>query len=510
MTQADAAVRHRTPFADMPPQDIADSGRRLHWILEALMEGMPDSIYVKDSQRRFILVNSACARILGSSRAELVGRVDSEFLDKEQARHIEAVDARVLSSGETVVAEEPVTESGKVRIYLSTKSPLLDENGEIAGLLGISRDITDRKRFEDELQRSEEQLRLAQSAAKAGAWTWNPKTGEATWSRESFEICGLDPAMHPAALETWLSVVIPEDRPAAEAAFLNPGDGEIRVEYRIQWRTEIRWLLSIGRLMRRDDGTKLVAGVTFDITEQKRTQEALLNQTEALARSNHELEQFSSVAGHDLQEPLRTISLFAQLLERRHSAQLDQQALHLVKVIRENASRGTDMIKSLLSYARAIQPDPQRLEQVDLNSAFDHAVSNLSLRISEGGAAVKRGLLPTVAADPIQATIVFQNLIENALKYRGSAPAIVNASARRCGSEWVIAIADNGCGIPKHAWAKIFEPFYRLEDRGVPGTGIGLTTCKRVIERLGGRIWVESEPGGSTFYVALPAEGGLT
>lgn len=497
----DSASFQRSLPVETLLRDIAHS-----WVLEAVMEITPDPIYVKDRQRRFVFLNAACARILGLSREELVGRLDSEFLTREDSRHIEEVDARVLTTGETVVAEEPVTEGGTIRIYLSTKSPLLNEKGEIVGLLGISRDITDRKRFEVELQRSEEQLRLAQSAARAGAWTWNPRTGESTWSREGYEICGLDPALHPAAFETWLSVILPEDRAAAEAKFRNPGEGEIRAEYRIRWHNEIRWLLSIGRLMHPEGGSEVVAGVTFDITEQKRTQEALLKQAEAMARSNHELEQFSSVASHDLQEPLRTISLYAQLLERNHAAQLDKRALHLIGVIRDNARRGTELIRSLLAYARSIQPDLEQHGPVNLNISFDQAVSNLILKISEGGASVTRGELPTVIGDPIQATLIFQNLIENALKYRSDAPPVVKATAERWGNEWLIRVADNGRGIPRESWASVFEPFRRLEDRGIPGTGIGLTTCKRVVEQFGGRIWVESEPGvGSTFLVALPA-----
>ena len=295
-------------------------------LLEAVIEGTPNPIFVKDLNRRFVLLNSGCARLMGRPRAELIGRVDSEFLAPEQARLIENVDKHVMSTGETIVVEEPVTKDGQTRIFLSTKSPFRSAQGRIEGLIGVSRDITDRKRVEEELRRSEEQLRLALTSAHAGAWTWDMVTGEGDCSMEWYSIFGLDPVESPACFETWLDCVVPEDRDLARSAFAGSEEGEVRQEYRIRRGDEIRWVLSIARrLPRPGQGTSLMAGVTLDVTKQKTVQDALAEQSRQLARSNRDLEHFASMASHDLQEPLRAISIFSELLARDYAPLLGER-----------------------------------------------------------------------------------------------------------------------------------------------------------------------------------------
>ena len=478
-------------------------------LLEAVIEGTPNPIFVKDLNRRFLLLNSACARLMGQSRSQLIGRVDSEFLAPEQARHIEAVDHHVMSTGETIVAEEPVTKGGQTRIFLSTKSPFRNPQGEIEGLIGISRDITDRKRVEDELRRSEEQLRLALTAAHAGAWTWDAVTGETNCSVEWYDMFGLDPVESPACFNTWLDCVVPEDRESAASALTGAGAGEVRREYRIRRGDEIRWVLSIARrLQRPGQVASLMAGVTLDITQQKATQDALAEQTRQLARSNQDLEHFASMASHDLQEPLRGISIFSELLARDYAPLLGERGQRFLEFIRGGAKKGYDLTQSLLAYARAVSVNKGSFVQFSLNKSVDEAISSLKLKIAESQASVTSEELPEVPGDAVQITLVFQNLIDNAIKYRSETRPIIHISVRRVRDEVAIAVRDNGRGIAKEFREQIFEPFQRLEERETAGSGIGLTTCRRVVERHGGRIWVESEPGrGSTFIFTLPVMG---
>lgn len=475
-------------------------------LLEALIEGTPNPIFVKDLNRRFVLLNSACARLMGQPRSELIGRVDSEFLAPEQARHIEAVDHHVMSTGETIVAEEPVTKDGQTRTFLSTKSPFRNSCGVIEGLIGISRDITDRKRVEEELRRSEEQLRLALTAAHAGAWTWDAATGETNCSMEWYDIFGLDPVESPACFQAWLGCVVPEDRDAAAAALVGAGSGEVRREYRIQRGEEIRWVLSIARrLAKPGQSASLMAGVTLDVTEQKAIQEAMAEQSRQLARSNRDLEHFASMASHDLQEPLRAISIFSELLAREYAPIVGERGQRFLEFIRSGAKKGYDLTQSLLVYARAVSVDKSNFTQFSLKKSVDEAISSLNLKIVESQASVTSDELPEVLGDALQITLVFQNLIDNAIKYRNEARPVIHVSARRVRDEVAIAVRDNGRGIAKEFREQVFEPFQRFEVRETAGSGIGLTTCRRVVERHGGRIWVESEPGrGSTFIFTLP------
>jgi len=479
-------------------------------LLEAVIEGTPNPIFVKDLNRRFVLLNSACARLMGRSRVELIGRVDSEFLRPEQARHIEAVDHHVMSTGEAIVAEEPVTKDGQTRVFLSTKSPFRNSEGRIEGLIGVSRDITDRKLVEEELRRSEEQLRLALTAAHAGAWTWDTITGEANCSVEWYDIFGLDPVESPATFETWLDCVVPEDRESARSTFGGSEAGEARQEYRIRRVGEIRWVLSIARrIPKPGQSTSLMAGVTLDVTKQKAVQEALAEQARQLARSNRDLEHFASMASHDLQEPLRAISIFSELLARDYAPKLGERGQRFLEFIRSGAKKGYDLTQSLLFYARAVSVDKNNFARFSLNKSVDEAISSLKLKIAESSASVVRDELPEVRGDAVQVTLVFQNLIDNAIKYRSEACPAIHVSARRIRDEVAIAVRDNGRGIAKEFREQVFEPFQRLEARETAGSGIGLTTCRRVVERHGGRIWVESEPDrGSTFIFTLPIASG--
>jgi light-regulated signal transduction histidine kinase (bacteriophytochrome) len=241
-----------------------------------------------------------------------------------------------------------------------------------------------------------------------------------------------------------------------------------------------------------------------DITEMRRHEQALAAHAKELERSNAELEQFAYVASHDLQEPLRMVASYCQLLQRRYKGKLDEDADEFIGYAVEGASRMQRMINDLLTYSRVGRR--AAMASVRLGDAVATAVANLQAAIEDGGAAVEAGELPTVSGDRLLLAQLFQNLVGNALKFRGEQPVRVRVDAQLENGVWTVSVADNGIGIAPEYREKIFLIFQRLHDRGkYPGTGIGLAICKKVVEYHGGRIWVESEPGkGSRFCFTLP------
>jgi signal transduction histidine kinase/CheY-like chemotaxis protein len=224
-----------------------------------------------------------------------------------------------------------------------------------------------------------------------------------------------------------------------------------------------------------------------------------------LERSNKDLEVYAYVASHDLQEPLRSVTGFCELLRDRYRGQFDEQADRWFDKIIRGAGRMKTMIQDVLAYSQ-VQSGGQRLCPTDLARVFDEAVENLSQPIRESGAQVTRDELPTIVCDPTQMVLLFQNLIANAVKYHGGKPPRVHVSARHDQQNWVISVTDNGIGIAPEHFQRIFQRFKRLHRQSeYQGTGIGLAICQCIAERHSGRIWVESEPGqGSVFMVEIP------
>lgn len=246
-----------------------------------------------------------------------------------------------------------------------------------------------------------------------------------------------------------------------------------------------------------------------DWTDEKRVQEELERRTQDLLRSNQDLEQFAYVASHDLQEPLRMVTSYTQLLARRYKGQLSEEADEFIGFAVDGASRMQSLINALLAYSR-VGTQSRELVPVDARTPFEQAKSNLEIAISENQASLTHDPLPTVMGDPIQLMQLFQNLIGNAIKFHGPDPPVIHVSAKKDGQEWIFSVSDNGIGIDPRFWSRIFVIFQRLHSKEeYPGTGIGLAMCKKIVERHGGRIWLESNAGqGSTFFFTLQPDSG--
>ena len=283
------------------------------------------------------------------------------------------------------------------------------------------------------------------------------------------------------------------------------------------------WVRALGRARRDEHGAIIgIEGVFQDITLAKLAQEELrqhrdhleqlvqqrtvdlANAVDNLARSNKELEQFAYVASHDLQEPLRMVASYTELLAERYEGQLDQKADKYIKYAVDGAKRMQRLINDLLALSR-VNTRGNPFEPTDSLNVVQDVLKGLEKVIQETNAEIRIGSLPTVQGDSTQLAQLFQNLISNAIKYHGEAPPVVDISARRENNQWVFAVKDNGIGVDPQFFERIFVIFQRLHERDqYPGTGIGLTVAKKIVERHGGRMWVESEPGqGATFLFTL-------
>ncbi len=304
-------------------------------------------------------------------------------------------------------------------------------------------------------------------------------------------------------------LIYPHDLPKALGVFneaiLHPGVTE-PVEFRFRhengsWRV-------LESLIKNLIDNPAVGGVVVnihDITDLKKAEEGVRKAADDLARSNKELEQFAYAASHDLQEPLRKIASYTQLLEQRYKGKLDPNADKFIGYIVDGATRMQGLIRDLLVYSRTGRGE-LTLEKTDMGAVVSQALSNLEVGIQESKAKITVDSLPTIMANPLLIGQLLQNLIGNAIKYRGSNPPEIHLWAEQRSSEWLFSVKDNGIGIDPQYSERIFVIFQRLHTRQeYPGTGIGLAICKKIVEHHGGRIWVESEAEkGSTFRFTLP------
>jgi signal transduction histidine kinase len=231
----------------------------------------------------------------------------------------------------------------------------------------------------------------------------------------------------------------------------------------------------------------------------------LLRQAEELSQSNADLEQYAYVASHDLQEPLRMIAIYTELLRKKALGKLDPESNRYMQTVLDGVRRMEHLVRDLLTYSRAIHSDLAEPADIEADEAVRGALMNLEAQIQSTGAVIKCDRLPKITFDRMQLTQMFQNLIGNALKYRGVEPPVIVVGAQGKDGQWIFSVSDNGIGIHSDYHDMIFRPFKRLHGAKYPGSGVGLAICRRIVGQLGGRIWVESEPSrGATFYFAIP------
>jgi len=359
------------------------------------------------------------------------------------------------------------------------------------------------QKAEAALREVEERLRLAGSAANVGTWRLDLKTQLETRDANLNRLLALEPVDSTQPADDLLSRLHPEDRPHVEAQI------EKAVRERGRYRTEcrvilpdgtVRWLLNQGQVILDEGGPRYLTGATVDITLQKGIEKNL-------RLANEDLEQFGYSASHDLQEPIRNISAFGELLSRHYGHTLDARGKEFLTIITSGAKRIEMLLKDLRSYAQGGHENGAP-EEVHADSVLAKALADLSATISETDAQVSHGELPSLWIHEAQLEQIFQNLIGNAIKYRKDDEApLIYVSANRQHGQWIFSVSDNGIGIAAEDHNRVFGIFKRLHgNEKYAGSGIGLAICKKIVERNGGRIWVESEGEGkgSTFYFMLP------
>ncbi len=410
-------------------------------------------------------------------------------------------------------------QDGTYRWILSKGVGEFDEQGEAERLTGVHIDVTERvshaeslAELNSELERratllqlatdktrlSEERLSLAVHGTSDGLWDWNVETNEMWFSPRYKELLGLDRSdSFPEVLESFADRLHPEDKAATWAAVEDHFDRDLPfdVEFRLLRKAgDYCWFRSRGAATRDEAGiVNRMSGSIQDVTDAKRYHLAL-------EQSNQDLEQFAYVSSHDLQEPLRKVSSFCELLLEEYGEKLDGDGLLYLGYAVDGARRMQTLIRDLLAFSR-VRSQGKPLADTCLDESLDAALRNLDVAIDEASATITRDPLPNAWADPRQLTQLFQNLIGNAIKYRSNDEPKIHIGVVEDEETFIISVRDDGIGISPEYHDRIFGVFKRLHGRGEhSGTGIGLAICKQIVDRWRGKIWVESEEDcGSVF-----------
>jgi PAS domain S-box-containing protein len=483
-----------------------------------LLEAAPDAMVVVNGAGEIVLLNVRAEKQFGYHRDELVGQKVTNIIPEGFAERLIADGTRTaaealaqqIGTGIELIARRKDGSTFPIEIMLS---PLESSEGIL--VTAAIRDISEKKLIQEDIQQQQQLLqRIIESIADGvvvadcdGKFLlFNPAAKRCL----GIGVTDIAPDQWSEQYGTYFPDTV-TPIPSVDLPLMRALRGETVDSTEVFVRNpevpDGRWLYIIGGPLRDDSGV-LRGGVVVlhDITEHKKADEHLLKTVAELKRSNDELQQFAYVASHDLQEPLRMVASYTQLLAKRYSGRLDADADEFMAYAVNGANRMQGMIRDLLAYSRA-GTEGNAPHEISSENALQVALVNLQATITESRAVVTHDALPVIVTDENQLVQVFQNLVGNAIKYRGAATPRVHVSAsKNGGQECIFSVRDNGLGIDPRYFEKIFVLFQRLHGQTeFQGTGIGLTICKKIVERLGGRIWVQSQLGsGSTFLFALP------
>lgn len=533
--------------------------------LEQFIETAPEAIVLTENNGRILRINSEFEKMFGYTAKESIGRIIDDLVayksHQEEARAV----TLTLSQGEKFSLETIRQRKDGSLFHASLIGSPIIINGQQVATYAIYRDISDRKKAEEALnrratqadfinrvgQRISSQLQIAallQEIVDAVSDTFHYFGVHLFLLDESHNrlrlqavaggykniipddlVVELGKGMIGNAASLGRSLVAPDV--SRDPYFVRLADEFTRSELCVPIRSGgmtigVLDIQSIAlaafdeadlaametlssQLASAITNARLYEEAQAELTQRRRVERMLKGMTEDLARSNKELEQFAYVASHDLQEPMRMVGSYVQLLARRYKGQLDQDADDFIHFAVDGASRMQGMINDLLAYSR-VGTRGKAFAPTDCEAALDKALTNLKIALAEKNAAITRDPLPTLAADDTQLTQLFQNLIGNAIKFQDKNTPRVHISAALKDGSWLFSVRDNGIGIETRYQERIFQIFERLHrDSEFRGTGIGLAICKRIVERHGGRIWVESQPGeGATFFFTIPNSAG--
>ena len=524
--------------ADLSASDRALRDQEAQY--RTLIESADAAISSFDAEGRCLFANTHAAREMGSTPEALKGIMLTEAFPPEYAQGQYEHIHRVITSGQGTVEEVETEIGGKTRWYRTSIQPLRDAVGNINSALVIANDITarvvaervvlqlnetleqrirertaqltaevfERQRAEQALRESEALFRGYFEHAQIGLAITSP---EKQWIQVNDRLCemlGYEQAELKAL--TWADVTYPDDLAADVALFDQVMAGKMDhylMEKRYVRSDQVIVYVSLtASCLRKEDGqvTYFLASLQ-DISDRVLAEQRLAEQNEDLARSNAELQQFAYVASHDLQEPLRMVTSYLQLIQRRYGEQLDADADEFIGYAVDGANRMKALINDLLTYSR-VGTRGKPFEPTDTSTVLAEVLQDLQPAVEECQAHITHDDLPVVFADPVQMHQLFQNLLSNAIKFHSERPLTIHVGCVRTPNAWQFSVRDNGIGIDPAYNERIFVIFQRLHARTeYPGTGIGLAICKKIVERHGGRIWFEPEIGqGTVFYFTIP------
>ena len=494
-------------------QEIAEHRERLRVTLASI----GDAVMATDEQGRVTYMNPVAERLTGWTSEEAAGRpLEDVFriINEDSRQGVENPVARVLREGKIVgLANHTllISRDGNELAIDDSAAPIRDARGEMMGVVLTFRDIRE-KRAAEKLSATQaaELGRIRHLLEPAACFVrdlndrivfWNPGATDLYGFSEHEAIGRVSHSLLKTEFSTPLDEILAQMRSAGT------WDGELLHTRRDGHRLTVasHWALHQDRNGRPEG----ILEVNLDITRRKEAEEKLRVTNEALAGANEDLNQFAFAASHDLQEPLRMITAYSQLLVKGYRGLLDGEAATCIDFITEGTKRMRELLADLLTFTQVTGDDQLPISSIDLNQVFEKVLDNCKAAIEETNAVVTSDRLPIVPSRETQCIQLLQNLISNALKYRGEQAPRIHVSAIRQNGMWRFAVADNGMGVAPEYHEQIFGVFKRLHGKTIAGTGIGLAICQRIVGRQGGRIWVESQEGqGATFYFTLPSTKG--
>ncbi|MBI5858716.1 MAG: PAS domain S-box protein [Sphingobacteriales bacterium] len=474
---------------------------------QAIFDNTADGIYQSTIDGKFIMVNPSMARIFGyDSPEEMVHLVTNigEQLYADPAERKKMVGI-ILAEGHIENFELQVAKKGGEIIWVSANIRIVrDEKGEINYFEGVLEDITDKKRAEEQLKNLSGRLQLALKATSVGIWDWDIINNNTIWDDEMFKMYDVDKNNYTTITGEWESAVHPDDlnRVNEELAAAMNGEREFDSEFRVIWKDKSIHYIRGHALVQRDESGNPVRmiGTNEDITQRKLAEEEIL-------QLNRNLDQFANITAHDLQEPIRMVSGFLGLLDKKYTDVIDEQGKSYIYRAKDGADRMSILIRDLLEYSRSGNKAAKK-EPVNLNQVMDLVNKDMSIVMTDTSAKLHvPPSLPTVTGTQSALYRLFLNLISNGIKFRkkDTAPEVW-LTAKENHDCWEFTLQDNGIGVKEEDQPKLFNAFQRLHRRDeYPGTGLGLVTCKKIVEVHGGRIWMTSEYGkGTAFHFTLP------
>lgn len=491
--------------------EIAELSERLRITLSSIGDG----VIATDAGGNVTWLNPVAEELTGWEIDEASGNPLPKvfrIVNEETRNPVESPVAKVLAEGRVVgLANHTllIARDGREYAIADSAAPIRDAEGNIVGVVMVFRDSTDDREKEKRLAEQAAELRRTTNLMRPVVCFvrdlhdrityWNPGAADFYGFSTEEAIGQVSHSLLNTKFSAPLEQILAQLRAAGE------WKGELLQTHRDGHRLTVasRWAVHRDAEGRPD----AVLEVHLDITQRKEAEEKLRVTNEALARANEDLSQFAFAASHDLQEPLRMITNYSQLLLRGYRGDLDGEAAVCVGFINTGTQRMSDLLSDLLSYTQLAGDQEETVSAIDLNGVFETALENCQAAIDETDASVTSDRLPTVQGQEAHFIQLMQNLISNSLKYHApDRRPRIHVSAERQNGLWRIAVKDNGMGIAPEYHKQIFGVFKRLHDRTIPGTGIGLAICQRVVDRYGGDIWVDSQVNkGATFYFTLPA-----